>query len=148
MSITNKSNNPYSITKDEYNFLIQKSHISSPNVFGPGRWDILHSYAKLSTTREQKIEFARFVENVFAPTIKCEECRNEFRSLLMRMPVPFGSRKVDGREWNDNDSSFKWSFSAHNEVNARLKKPLMTWENCLKLYDYNSPACTQCYKPM
>lgn len=120
-------------------------YISTPHVFGMGRWELLHSYAALCKTKEKKREFALFVENIFAPTIKCLECRNHFLSMLEKYPVPFGSRRrPDEKDWSDEDSVFKWSFSIHNIVNQRLNKPILPWDVCIKLYDINN-VCTQCY---
>jgi len=120
-------------------------YISNPVVFGAGRWEILHSYASLCKTPEKKKEFATFVENVFGPTIKCLECRNHFLAMLEKYPVPFGSRRHPrGREWGEEDSVFKWTYSVHNIVNNRLNKPIMPWEVCIKLYDINN-VCTQCF---
>jgi len=125
---------------------INNMYISRPDVFGPGRWDILHSYSSLCKTPEKKKEFASFVENVFAPTIRCLECRNHFLAMLEKYPVPYGSRPhPEGRQWNDNDSVFKWSYSVHNIVNQRLNKPIISWDICQKLYNPDALPCTQCY---
>lgn len=143
-----QSKNPYYLNNEEYDYLNSKTHLSMPHVFGPGRWDILHSYAKMCKTIEDKKQFANFVENIFAPTIKCLECRNHFNAMLMEYPVPFSSRLYKSNNvWTELDSSFKWSWMVHNIVNERLNKPQISFETCLKLYDIETQTCTQCYKP-
>jgi len=122
-----------------------KQYISNPAVFGPGRWDILHSYSSLCKTKEDKIQFANFVENIFTPTIKCIFCRNHFQYMLQKYPVPFGSRPhPKKKEWDEQDSVYKWTFSVHNLVNERLNKPIMSWDVYQELYGSDSKACTNC----
>lgn len=140
--------NPYQLSNDEYEYLANQSHITSPSIFGPGRWDILHSYAKMCYTREDKEQFAKFVYNVFTPTIKCLECQNHFKALLLEYPVPFGERLFNDQPWSDLDSPFKWAWKVHNLVNKRLNKKQMSFETCLRLYDTNSETCNNCFKPM
>jgi len=141
--------NPLTPTSKQYEYLNSKTHLSMPHVFGPGRWDILHSYAKMCQTVEQKKQFAKFVEEVFLPTIKCKECQTHFRNTLNEYPVPFGEKKFnDFIDWTNDDSPFKWAWKVHNIVNQRLNKPQLSFETCLLLYDINSETCQQCYKPM
>jgi len=130
---------------DEKIYESNNMYISTPHVFGPGRWEILHSYSALCKTPDQKKQFAFFVESIFGPTIKCLECRNHFLSMLEKYPVPYGTKKhPTGRDWKDEDSVFKWAYSVHNIVNQRLNKPTLSWDVCVKLYDANN-VCSSCF---
>lgn len=61
------------------------------------------------------------------PNINCD-CRRHWRELVEKMPPNFSSPAA----------FFAWSVSAHNVVNARLGKPVMSLEEARCLYDPNA----------
>jgi hypothetical protein len=76
---------------------------------GPRKWASLHSNDNI--TAEWLDEF----EKDFPPACGCLD---HWRGMLKAAPPPLG----------DRDAMRRWTWERHNEVNARLSKPVVTFE--------------------
>lgn len=83
---------------------------SDPLVWGPRKWKELHNRPNLIVLNQRTEE--AWLE-IFATSIPCEECRDEFRKLLAHNPPDLSS----------SSRYFEWTWKIHNLVNKRLGKP-------------------------
>lgn len=88
----------------------------SPDVWGPILWGAIHITCLAGTATPQFV-------NAFADALPCPACSGHFKKLLEEFPFP---------ETSDPLILFEWSVNAHNQVNARIGKPVITMEQALE----------------
>ena len=96
------------------------------SLWGPGAWLFLHSVTFAYPTNPSDVdkrEMTRFFSSV-GRWLPCAKCRNHFQNALKTSPP-----NVDSRE-----SLSRWLCDVHNEVNARLGKPTLSYEKACKVY--------------
>jgi hypothetical protein len=76
-----------------------------------------------------KLHTARFTPEQFESWILaipgCSTCRRDFRKLLEINPPRFD-------DWQ------RWTWQAHNAVNAHLNKPQLTWDQACQQWDWET----------
>ena len=99
-----------------------------PTVWGPSFWFVLHTvsinYPEKPTYVEKRThhDFYRIIQHI----LPCEACRRHYQELFAKDPIePFLSSKK---------SLVTWVVMIHNQVNARLGKPLVTTQEVLTNY--------------
>lgn len=97
-----------------------------PKKWGPGLWFFLHTltfnYPSLPTWTEKKImnDFLFQLEYI----IPCIHCRTHYKNYLVENPPLL-----------ENRTEFVlWMIVLHNNINAKLGKPVKTKEEVVKLY--------------
>jgi hypothetical protein len=97
-------------------------------------WAELHGYSPEvwdeAAAREWFADWQRRI-----PNIACD-CRRHWRELVAEMPPDFSSR----------EAFFAWTVEAHNAVNSRIGKPLVTLEEAYRLHR-PTKLCVTCGKP-
>ena len=98
-----------------------------PDLWGPHLWRFLH-YLSLSypsnPTDEEKEIMLNFLESL-QEILPCEKCRYNFNKHL---------DNLDMNVLNSNESFIKWLFNVHNDVNKSNNKPIMEYDDFVKLY--------------
>lgn len=100
-----------------------------PEVWGPQYWFVLFSIAYTYPQNPNKItkkKYYEFIQNLplFIPH---EKIGNNFIQYLDTYPVT---------PYLDNRISFmKWVHFIHNKMNAQLRKPTISFEEAVKLYE-------------
>ena len=101
------------------------------STWGPRLWAEIHSTSVKSTPRK----FKEYLSTL-GPRIPCEECQYHFKSYMFQNPM--GSR----------DDPIIWAIDFHNDVNRRLGKPVLTYQQAYKEINvykidntYNIIAC-------
>ena len=84
-------------------------------------WDYIHTKARNSITNELKNEFKEYIIYL-SYNFPCSACRPHIKTYLYNHPI------------NVSDNILKWSWEFHNDVNVRIKKPLIKWEYILSKY--------------
>lgn len=105
-----------------------------PNVFGPPMWFTFHNGATLYPKRPTdyvKSGMKQFIANV-PLVIPCLTCREHMYDLLSRTDL---DAVVASRE-----SLFRFWVEAHNYVNRRYGKRLMSLAEAKALYGYDRPG--------
>ena len=99
-----------------------------PTVWGPSFWFVLHTvsinYPDKPTYVEKRThhDFYRIIQHI----LPCEACRSHYKELFAKYPIePFLTSKK---------SLVTWVVMIHNQVNARLGKPLVTTKEVLTNY--------------
>jgi hypothetical protein len=87
----------------------------APDVWGPILWGAIHITCLAGTATPEFI-------NAFSDALPCPACASHFKELLMEFPFPAS---------DDPIVLFEWSVNAHNRVNARIGKPILTMEQAL-----------------
>lgn len=107
----------------------------NPEIWGPHAWFFLHtvtlSYPEnpSETDKKQMYDFFMSLSNI----IPCLNCMKHFKNHLNKYPItPF----LDNR-----DLLVSWLVMLHNMVNVSIKKPTMTVDEVVALYEqhYNRP---------
>ena len=94
-------------------------------------WNTIHIKARNANTEEKKDEFVEYM-NFLTKNFPCPNCIDHIRQYLAKHPI---EKYYDIKDKNGNDIGlFKWSWEFHNEVNKRLNKKIMTWEELLRIY--------------
>jgi len=101
-----------------------------PEEWGSIEWKGLGLYLSLT---EEEFDYDRFLSRVEdtllllnhikTPHLGCQECYGEFSKEVSQLRA----------KTMDRDQSRKWLFNFHNEVNHRLNKPILTFEQAAKL---------------
>lgn len=94
-----------------------------PVVWGPLAWKCLHAAA-----RKDPKAFEALV-TCLCRTLPCPHCRHELQSYLADWPI-----SVLGPQ--------RWVWWVHEQVNAALQKPSITYSQMLRRYDYAPPELT------
>lgn len=89
--------------------------MADPAKWGPGLWTYLHALPRHSESPESAKATLLHLD------LPCAECRKHYRGFLAARPIG-GLKTVREIE--------HWVFDLHNEVNARLGKPVYTFEAC------------------
>ena len=101
-----------------------------PDLWGPHLWRFLH-YLSLSypsnPTDEEKEIMLNFLESL-QEILPCEKCRYNFNKHL---------DNLDMNALNNNENFIKWLFNVHNDVNKSNNKPIMEYDDFVKLYSTN-----------
>lgn len=105
----------------------------SIKLWGPATWHFLHvfsfSYPVEPTGRDKEVA-ANLLRTV-QETLPCASCREHFAKLLAETPPALDSRQAFSR----------WLVDAHNAVNRRIGKPIVTYEDAYKWYHKNETLC-------
>ena len=89
-----------------------------PEKWGPYFWGVIHLGC---LTGSMTSEFIAMYPSV----IPCRICGNHFAELIQELPFP---------ESRDPMIMFEWSVNAHNKVNARIEKPILSVEEALAIW--------------
>ena len=86
-------------------------------------------YHLISYTSPEKLTVTgkkNYLEFIYLMTqlLPCHKCYDHFKLYLKNTPINF----------DDRQSMIEWFVNAHNHVNQRLEKPLLTIEDANKLY--------------
>ncbi len=133
------------------NFLQFKDR-TDPKYIGPGEWNRLHSKSFKATTHNEQLKFIEYVKEV-RDTFPCPVCKNHFTEYLKNHPIEeYLNVYVDVNGEKKQLGLFVWTWKFHNAVNARLNKPIMSWDTCYNLYSETesmicSKHCSQADQP-
>lgn len=86
---------------------------TNSKIVGPGVWTILHMVALDADQDPELLTHLLYLINKLANDFKPRECRNHFADYIKTHPLVSGS-------------AFSWTVGAHNEVNQRNGKPIVS----------------------
>lgn len=107
---------------------------SNPKHIGPGYWANWHSTSLAADKEELKIVVAKSI--VFAvENFPCNHCKKDFIKYIKSNPLlPVVKNK-------DPLSLFKWTVNAHNYVNHKLNKSIITWLKAKEMWEGKEGIC-------
>lgn len=119
---------------------------SDPEYTGPGAWSVIHVLAYNARNKEKQQQFMASMREICGK-FPCINCRYHCGEYIRNHPME------DYLDLNMNGEKlglFVWSWKFHNCVNARLKKPIMSWDTAYNMYleeDVENNTCsTSCSK--
>ena len=117
---------------------------TDPKYIGPGTWDVIHRRAFKAQTREQQIAFISFMKDI-CYGFPCSVCRGHCTEHIKNHPMEeYLGILINIESKQIALGMFVWSWKFHNAVNARIGKPIMSWETAYNLYvDGESPVCSK-----
>jgi len=74
------------------------------------------------TTRKQYREFFESFQHV----LPCQSCATHYQENLQRVPI--------SEHLKDRETLLRWTFDLHNDVNKRMGKSVLSYDEALKLY--------------
>jgi hypothetical protein len=86
-----------------------------PEKWGPYFWGVIHLGCLAGSITPEFI-------SMYPSVLPCGACGQHFAEVLMEVPFP---------DSQDPLILFQWSVRAHNMVNARIGKPILTVEEAL-----------------
>ena len=93
-------------------------------------WDNIHKMAVDASTNELKEEFGRYIE-FLRHNFPCPKCRPHIKKYMKLHPIKsYYNITEDGKDVG----MAKWSWEFHNDVNKRLFKRQVSWEDFKKKY--------------
>ncbi|WBR14471.1 Erv-family thiol oxidoreductase [Pandoravirus kuranda] len=105
------------------------------HLVGPPLWETMH-YAAFQCPEPfaERAPALLSLVRAYATLLPCAECRGHFAALLAAHPPEEAAR--GGRQ-----AFARWTVDAHNMVNARLGKPLVTFEQAAWRYARGDLCC-------
>lgn len=106
-----------------------------PDDWGPQFWFVMHTvafYYPQSPTVEDMRSAQHFFESL-RKLLPCRSCRNHYKQLLNSHPID--------EIVQDRMAMLRWVHFVHNQVNARLGKSLLSWDDHVASFQYmNRPS--------
>jgi hypothetical protein len=103
---------------------------TDPKYIGPGVWNTIHKQAYLAQTPVRQQQFIIFMKDT-CYRFPCKVCRGHCTEYIKNNPLEnYLGSTVDGKPLG----LFVWAWKFHNTVNARLNKPIMSWDSAITLY--------------
>lgn len=106
---------------------------SGPSCWGPVQWMALHQlargYPRANPSEAQKAALVSYV-TALADLLPCEHCSKHWRALSSSVVGSTGSRY----------DALKWTIDAHNAVNARLHKKVLSYEEAVRDMEDRCPG--------
>jgi len=125
--------------KNSTGILVDYKDSTDPKYIGPGVWNTIHKQAYLARTPNQQKQFIVFMKDT-CYWFPCKVCRGHCTEYIKNNPLEnYLGSTVDGQPLG----LFVWAWKFHNTVNARLKKPIMSWDTAITLYsESNDKVCS------
>lgn len=112
--------------------------MTGPDVWGPHGWKFLH-YVSLgyptNPTKEQKEKYKAFFI-LLKDTLPCAVCRLHYAENYNKLPLT-------DDVLNDREKLIKWVIDIHNIVNAMKNKPIVKYEDAIKMIDDDVKCVSQ-----
>lgn len=99
-----------------------------PTAWGKSAWTLLHSVSfafPLVPTADEQERVATFVK-AFREVLPCPTCKSDFGLIMERKPLEYSL--------HSREAFARWVNEVHNEVNVKLGKPTMTFEESVEVW--------------
>lgn len=111
---------------------------TDPTIIGPIIWNLLHKQSYNAQTPEKERRFITLMEDI-CYDFPCKACRGHCTEYIKNHPMlDYAGSMTEGKRLG----LFIWTWKFHNAVNARLKKPIMSWSTALSLYGEEPKICS------
>jgi len=98
----------------------------TPDTFGPPMWKSIHNIMR-AYTPDKKASLQNFIQ-ALGELLPCGKCASHFRLLVPTL-------NADTRR-----DAVKWAIDTHNQVNARLGKPVLTYGEAVQAIRTRLPS--------
>lgn len=99
-------------------------------------WDKIHQKGKDAVTCKRKKRFKKYIKKL-VKKIPCDKCKNHLKEFLSQEPLTKYFNLYD-RNTGEDIGIFRWTWLYHNDVNSKLDKPVVSWDQAYKKY-YSCP---------
>lgn len=115
---------------------------TDPAYVGPGIWFQLHSRSFRANDRDKQLEMIGEIRDI-CNGFPCHVCSDHCRKYIQEHPP---EEYLDIYVDNMNLGIFVWVYLFHNAVNARINKPIMSWDTAFDLYNITEEKKDMCSK--
>jgi hypothetical protein len=112
----------------------QKDSITNPQKFGPVTWYIMHNTA-LKLNEETFSDWVRLLID----SIPCNNCRSHALEYIEINP-PENFLGIEN-EKGEPIGMFQWTWQFHNNVNIRLNKEILDYDDAYRMYTNDTFRC-------
>lgn len=118
--------------------------VTDPKYIGPGTWNVIHRNAFAARTNTQQSTFIQLTKDI-CYGFPCYVCKGHCTEYIKNHPMEdYLNVPVDINGERLMLGLFVWAWKFHNAVNARLNKPIMSWETSYNLYlEKESLVCSK-----
>ena len=110
---------------------------TDPKYIGPGTWNVIHREAYKARTSPQQLKFIELMKNI-CYGFPCFTCKGHCTEHIKNHPLEeYLGVLVDINGQRLPIGLFVWTWKFHNAVNARIGKPIMSWDTAYNLYSEN-----------
>lgn len=110
-----------------------KDH-TDPKYIGPGHWNIIHRRSYNARTHAQQVQFIDFMHEV-CEGFPCTVCKGHCVEYIKNHPLEdYIDQTVEIAGTQLVLGLFIWTWKFHNAVNARIGKPIMSWDTAYGIY--------------
>lgn len=107
---------------------------TDPKYTGPGTWNLLHRVSFKARNRQQQLSFIELTKET-CYGFSCGTCKGHCTEYIKNHPLEeYLDVLVDINGELIAIGMFVWTWKFHNAVNARIGKPIMSWETAYNLY--------------
>ena len=115
-----------------------KDH-TDPKYIGPGTWNVIHRRSYKARTHEEQVNFIDLMKDI-CHGFPCVVCKGHCTEYIKNHPMEeYLDILVDINGEKLALGLFVWAWKFHNAVNARIKKPIMSWDTAYNLYSETEP---------
>lgn len=129
-----------------YRFLSQtrESFPSNPEKVGTGVWFFLHLKSRHANDDASIQDFLKDFELTIKhfPCLKCRKHAYEY--IRDNNPLTYVNYTYDDGQGPVRLGMFRYIWEFHNTVNSKSGKPLISWEDALKIFSSPENICTHC----
>jgi len=120
-----------------------KDH-TDPKYIGPGTWNVIHRIAFKARIHDKQIIFIELMKEI-CYGFTCIVCKDHCTEYIKNHPMEeYIDVLVDINGECIPIGMFVWTWKFHNAVNARLGKPIMSWDTVYNLYaDNDNLVCSK-----
>lgn len=107
---------------------------TDPKYIGPGIWNFIHKFAFKARTKAEQLAFVKLMKET-CQNFPCFTCRGHCTEYIKNHPLEeYVGVLVVINNQRLPLGLFVWTWKFHNAVNARINKPIMSWETAYNLY--------------
>ncbi len=107
---------------------------------GHGIWFVIHTLALNVGPNRKNFEW---MMTILYNNFGCDLCKPHLKKYMDEHPLKTFNQFYYKKS---EIGYFKWSWELHNDVNKRLKKPLLSFEDALMIY--KNSVCQHCDNPI
>src|SRR5687767_7740845 len=106
------------------------------NKDGKGIWFVIHT---LALNFNGKTDYFEWMMNTLSDNFGCDLCKPHIKKFMIDHPF---KNYMNIYYKNEDIGYFKWTWELHNNVNKRLNKPILAFDEALNLY--KNMICKNC----
>jgi hypothetical protein len=105
-------------------------------------WNKIHNKAYNAKSDSSKKDFMKYMKKLYHK-IPCPDCKGHMKSFMKNEDIKNYYYMSDNN--GEPNGMFMWSWKLHNDVNSRIAKRIVTYDEAINSYKNNinyRPCCS------